>query len=303
MAAKILVGTCSWAEKSLVGSFYPKDIRPAEMISYYSAQFPVVEVDSSFYHMPTARNASLWAERTPQDFRFDYKAFGPMTTHNGEYRGEKVKRATEDMLREFEDAMAPLAEQRRLGYVLFQFPKWFFPSPQNRDYIAWCVEHMPNSLVAVEFRNGYWLKDEERTLETREFLSGIGAAYVSVDEPQVDIKSSAPPVDMVTTRDISVFRLHGRKTATWDLRGATVEQRFDYNYSSEDLEADIAPRILKLAQEPVAEVHVMFNNIHHGYGPSNAQNLIALLRQLEMDVVMPSDARDRGPTQSQLSFE
>ncbi len=73
MTTKIYVGTCSWVEKSLVGSFHSKDIRPADMISFYSTQFPVVEVDSSFYHMPSARNASLWATRTPPEFRFDLR--------------------------------------------------------------------------------------------------------------------------------------------------------------------------------------------------------------------------------------
>jgi uncharacterized protein YecE (DUF72 family) len=229
MAANIYVGTCSWAEKSLVGEFYPESIRPADMISFYSRHFPVVEVDSSFYHMPSARNASLWAQRTPPEFKFDYKAFGPMTTHNGEYKGEQVKRASERMLKEFEDAMAPLAEQGRTGYVLFQFPKWFLPSDKNKDYITWCVENMPNSLLAIEFRNGYWLKDDKRTKETYDFLSGLGVVYVNVDEPQVDIKTSTPPIDLVTAKDMSVLRLHGRKLSAWDQHGATVEERFDYD--------------------------------------------------------------------------
>ena len=298
MAAKIYVGTCSWAEKSLVGTFYPKDIRPPDMISFYSTQFPVVEVDSSFYHMPSARNAELWAKRTPPDFRFDYKAFGPMTTHAAEYRGAKVKRATDDMLKEFEEALAPLDEQDRVGYVLFQFPKWFFPSSENREYITWCVEHMPNSLIAVEFRNGYWFKDEERTAETAEFLSGLGVAYVNVVEPQVDIKSSVPPIDLVTTREISVMRLHGRKTSAWDVRGATVEERFDYDYSTDEMSNEIAPRVRDLSEQNVQEIHVMFNNVHHGYGPSNAKNLADLLRQLDMPVVMPT-----AETSGQLSFE
>lgn len=301
--AEIFVGTCSWAEKSLVGTFYPDNIRPADMISFYATQFPIVEVDSSFYHMPSARNASLWAKRTPPAFRFDYKAYGPMTTHNAEYRGENVKRATEDMLKEFEDAMAPLAELGRVGYVLFQFPKWFFPSQQNRDYIAWCVEHMPNSLIAVEFRNGYWFKDEEHTRLTKEFLAGIGTAYVNVDEPQVDIKSSAPPIDMVTNNDITVLRLHGRKKSAWDLRGATVEQRFDYDYAPDELASDIVPRIERLARENVREIHVMFNNIHHGYGPSNAKNLLDLLRQLDLPVVPAPEGVSAGPVNGQLSFE
>ncbi|MBI2843784.1 MAG: DUF72 domain-containing protein [Armatimonadetes bacterium] len=300
--ARIYVGTCSWAEKSLIGTFYPENIRPSDMISYYSAHFPVVEVDSTFYHMPSYRNAMLWAERTPPEFKFDYKAFGPMTTHSGEYNGEKLRRATEDMLHEFEDAVSPLAAEGRLGYILFQLPKWFFPSDKNKDYIAWCAEHMPNSLIAVEFRNGYWFKDDERTRETSDFLSGIGAVYVNVDEPQVDIKSSVPPIDLVTARDMSVFRLHGRKKETWDLRGATVEERFDYDYSSEELSDEIAPRVQHVASQPVQEIHVMFNNVHHGYGPSDASKLIEILKQLEMPLVEPQSASQPLGSQRSLAF-
>lgn len=283
--SKIYVGTCSWAEKSLIGTFYPKDIRPADMISYYAQHFPVVEVDSTFYHMPSLKNAQAWARRTPPEFKFHYKAFGPMTTHSGKYNGRKVRRATEDMLHEFEDAISPAAAEGRLGYVLFQFPKWFHPSEENRSYIAWCAENMPNCLIAVEFRNGFWFKDEKRTAETVDLLSGIGAVYVNVDEPQIDIKSSAPPINLVTAPDMSVFRLHGRKLETWDLRGATVEERFDYDYSSEELSKEIAPRVAEIAARPVREVHVMFNNIHHGYGVSDARNLIDILKQLDLPVV------------------
>jgi uncharacterized protein YecE (DUF72 family) len=210
-----------------------------------------------------------------------------MTTHSGEYNGQKIRRATEDMLHEFEDALSPLAAEDRVGYILFQFPKWFFPSEENKDYIAWCVENMQNSLIAVEFRNGYWFRDDERTRETIEFLSGIGAIYVNVDEPQIDIKSSVPPLDLITSSDMSVFRLHGRKKAMWDVRGATVEERFDYNYSTEELEEEIAPRVQNVAEQPIKEVYVMFNNIHHGYGPSNAASLMEILRQLNLPVATP----------------
>ena len=238
---KVYVGTCSWTDKSLIGTFYPEDIEPTKMLDFYMQFFPVVEVDSTFYRMPSEYMASSWARRTPPGFKFHIKAFGPMTSHTGEYQGEKVKRATEDMLREFEDSLAPLGEAGKLGYILFQFPKWFFPSPENKDYIAWCAEQMPDSLIAVEFRNGYWFKNEERTKETLDFLSGHGLVYTCVDEPQVDIKSSAPLIDAVTSPDMSVLRLHGRKAETWDLRGISVEERFDYDYSEDELKRRNCP--------------------------------------------------------------
>jgi uncharacterized protein YecE (DUF72 family) len=285
---KVYVGTCSWTDKSLVGSFYPEDTEPSEMLDYYSRFFPAVEVDSTFYRMPNEYMASAWAKRTPPGFKFHIKAFGPMTTHAGEYEGEKVKRATEEMIQEFEDSLTPLGEAGKLGYILFQFPKWFFPSPENKDYIAWCAEHLQNSLIAVEFRNGYWFKNEERTSEILDFLAGHGIVYTCVDEPQIDIKSNAPLLDAVTDPEMAVMRLHGRKAETWNMRGVSVEERFDYDYTKDELSQEIAPRVLDLSKK-ANETHVMFNNVHHAYGPSDARDLIDILQGLGVPVVTPQE--------------
>ncbi len=74
----ILVGTTSWTEKTLVesGRSYPPDVHSAEArLRYYATRFPVVEVDSAYYGLPSEQNASLWVERTPDGFVFDVKAF------------------------------------------------------------------------------------------------------------------------------------------------------------------------------------------------------------------------------------
>ena len=80
----IVVGTCSWTDPSLIkaGTFYPKGCNSAEQrLRYYASQFPVVEVDSSYYAMPSAQNAQLWAQRVPASFRFNVKAFRLFTGH------------------------------------------------------------------------------------------------------------------------------------------------------------------------------------------------------------------------------
>lgn len=80
----MLVGTASWTDKSLIasGKFYPPDAKTAEArLRYYARLFPMVEVDSSYYAMPSASTAQLWAERTPADFVFNVKAFRLFTGH------------------------------------------------------------------------------------------------------------------------------------------------------------------------------------------------------------------------------
>ena len=81
---EVLVGTCSWTDPTLIrsGRFYPAEAKSAEArLAYYSTQFDLVEVDSSYYSLPSRRNSTLWAERTPPDFVFDVKAFRLFTQH------------------------------------------------------------------------------------------------------------------------------------------------------------------------------------------------------------------------------
>jgi len=84
MAGRILIGTCSWTDKSLIdcGRFYPPETKTAEQrLRFYASRFPIVEVDSTFYGLPSEKNAGLWTERTPSDFTFDVKAFRLLTHH------------------------------------------------------------------------------------------------------------------------------------------------------------------------------------------------------------------------------
>src|SRR5688500_11420133 len=84
MSGRILVGTASWTDKSLIesGRFYPPDATTAESrLQHYASVFPLVEVDSSYYGMPSQRNPALWVERTPDNFTFDIKAFAALTHH------------------------------------------------------------------------------------------------------------------------------------------------------------------------------------------------------------------------------
>src|SRR5512145_2158153 len=82
--SNILVGTASWTDKSLIkcGRYYPADVKTAEeRLRFYAGEFPLVEVDSSYYAIPSEQTARLWVERTPADFVFDVKAFRLFTQH------------------------------------------------------------------------------------------------------------------------------------------------------------------------------------------------------------------------------
>ncbi len=102
----ILVGTASWTDPTLIksGRFYPKHVTsPEERLRYYASEFPIVELDSSFYALPSFKNAVLWANRTPEHFTFDVKLFRLFTLHQTPLKSLPSK------LRE---AAAPFANKR-----------------------------------------------------------------------------------------------------------------------------------------------------------------------------------------------
>jgi len=172
----------------------------------------------------------------------------------------------------FRDALEPLREAGQLGSILLQYPKWVFPSNENRAAIADTVERLDGLRVAVEFRNGSWLneKNAERTLA---FLRDQNAAFVMVDEPQ-GFKSSVPPVTAVTS-DLALVRFHGRNAETWEAKNITPAERFRYLYGRDELE-EWAPKIRTVAED-ARDTHVLMNNCYANYGTTNAREIAAIL--------------------------
>jgi uncharacterized protein YecE (DUF72 family) len=298
MAARILVGTCSWADKTLVdcGRFYPPKLKSAEeRLRFYAGQFPLVEVDSSYYGLPSERNAALWVERTPDGFTFDVKAFRLMTQHptppaalpkdlrealppelaekKNLYPRDLPREVTDEVWQRFASALLPLDSAGKLGVIVFQFPPWFLPGPQSRDDLLEAQERLPQYRIAVEFRNGRWLSEQnaERTLR---FLRDQRLPFVCVDEPQ-GFESSVPPVAEATD-GIALVRFHGRNSATWAKRGIAAAERFDWLYSEDELR-EWVPRIERLA-ERTREVHLLMNNCREDKAVVGARQLQLLLR-------------------------
>jgi uncharacterized protein YecE (DUF72 family) len=293
--ANILVGTCSWTDPTLVqsGRFYPDWTRSAETrLQYYASQFPIVEVDSSYYALPNEKTAGLWVTRTGDRFIFDIKAFRLFTQHPTPHQAlpKDIRQAipqelaekstlylrdlpqeiTDELWRRFEHALLPLDSASKLGVVLFQFPPWFYPGSEQRDYILRCKEKLPQYRIAVEFRHNSWLneKNSERTLA---FLRDNNLPYVCVDEPQ-GFQSSMPPLAEATA-DIGLIRFHGRNREMWEAKGVTATERFNYLYREDELKEWI-PKIRRLASA-TRQLHVLFNNCY-------ADNAVVNARQMQL---------------------
>lgn len=315
MAARILIGTCSWTDPTLIacGRFYPAGVTSAEArLRFYASSFPVVEVDSTYYAPPTVANSVRWAQRTPAQFTFDIKAFALLTGHGA--ATDRLPRALRDLLSVealtrgraylkdlpehgvdllwelYRAALVPLAEAGKLGAVLFQFPPWFIKNRANVAYITALPERLPEHRLAVEFRGGGWMADESRAASTLALLEKAGLAYVSVDEPQ-GFASSTPPV-AATTTDLGYVRLHGRNIATWNKPARAASDRFNYLYSDDEL-AEWVPRVRTLAEQATS-LHVLFNNNYQDVGVRNARQMAALL---DIPVSLPDETLDTRPAQ------
>ena len=190
----ILIGTASWTDPTLVkdGHFYPPGTKsPEERLRFYASQFPIVEVDSTYYFPPSKKNAVLWIDRTPKDFTFNIKAYSLLTNHPTKreslykdlledlpddvagkrnlYRENLPEETVEEVWQRFHDALMPLHSAGKLGAVLFQFPQWFVIGRKNKDYILECAERLKDFRIAVEFRHKTWLEDRNAE-ETLSFL-------------------------------------------------------------------------------------------------------------------------------------
>lgn len=296
--AEILVGTASWTDATLIkcGRFYPRGCSSAEArLRHYADVFPLVEVDSTYYALPSIRNAQLWAERTPDDFVFNVKAFRTLTGHQTPRRAlpQDILRAlnlspdgppvyantlppeiVDELWRRYLEALQPLREAGKLKALHFQFPPWFTAKRENYDYLEQVRQRLDGYLVAVEFRHQSWMADERREA-TLAFEEQHRFVNVVVDEPQ-GASNSIPSVWAVTNPELAIVRLHGRNEATWNLKESTsASDRFNYDYSDEELEAQLEP-IQKLAPL-VAFVHVVFNNNFEDQGQRNGQTLMRLI--------------------------
>jgi uncharacterized protein YecE (DUF72 family) len=298
---EVRFGTASWTDPTMTapGVFYPPGASSAEeRLRYYAGQFPVVEVDATYYALPSKKTAEAWVERTPKDFVFDIKAHALMTGQPTEVsrlpkaireelpaeQKEKKRIYGKDLPEEllhgvydqFRDALQPLVAAGKLGAVFVQFPKWVFPSNETRDLILATRERL-DMPIAVEFRHGSWFneKNAERTVK---FLQEHKIPYVAVDEPQ-GFKSSVPPVVVQTSSDLAVFRFHGRNQENWEKKDITPAERFRYLYDQDEL-ADWTSKIAAVAKES-KETHVIYNNCFSNYGTTNAREAARLLEELQ----------------------
>ncbi len=271
------------------GWYPPEANTPDKRLRFYASRFPLVEVDATYYALPSEQTAVAWAARTPAGFTFNIKAFSLFTQHptrvaalpadlreaasavgkDTVYQRQVDQAVVQQVWERFLAGLEPLRQAGKLGLVLFQYPQWFPISKAGKQYILSCARQIAPLRACVEFRNRTWMTPENQP-ETLGFLADNELPYVCVDMPQ-GYASSIPPV-LAATAGLAVVRLHGHSDK-WTSRD--IHERFGYKYSDDEL-TSWAPRIADLARA-AETTHVLFNNCYRDYAQVNAQRLAELL--------------------------
>jgi uncharacterized protein YecE (DUF72 family) len=288
MAGRIVVGTASWADPEFIRDWYPQGIPAKGRLPWYAQHFDMVELNSSFYGIPTDHQIEEWRRVTPDNFVFNVKLHKALSRHSaalnslpkelqqeGSEHNQKVILTPEleqEIAERFVAAVEPLETANKLGVLLLQLSPVFSPRKNRIEELDLLLRALMPHRVAVEFRNRNWTENETFN-RVRQFLQQHDAAFACVDAPRANHFMIMPSIDAVTA-PFAYLRLHGRNARGY-ISGKSVPERFDYKYSDDEL-GEVAQRAQKLAAQ-ADEVHVVFNNNRSNYAPINALALRKIL--------------------------
>jgi uncharacterized protein YecE (DUF72 family) len=254
----IYVGTSGFQYDDWVGTYYPQDLPKNEWLAYYAKEFNTLEINFTYYRMPSAKSLFLMADKVPRRFLFTVKATQEMT---------HARERDPKLFNQFIQAITPLREGDKFGGILAQFPSSFRAGDESRDYLRWFREQLGDLPVVVEFRNKDWLTDE-----TYELLHANRFGFCSVDEPYF------PRVAKVTA-DVGYVRFHGRNYKKW-WKHEHAYERYDYTYKQEELE-EWTPKIEEI-DHAAEKTFVFANNHYRAQGIETARQLKLLLPKGEI---------------------
>jgi uncharacterized protein YecE (DUF72 family) len=261
--ALLRLGTSAWSNPSWVGVFYPDGTKPADYLARYAEKYDCVEIDSTFYRIPTISMIRKWYQDTPEGFLFAAKV-PQVITH------EKVMLDCKQEMSEFLKSVSGLKE--KLGPLLLQFPyfnKKAFESPQDfysrlSPFLATLSKDFQ---WALEIRNKFWI-----TKELLELLSKHKIAFSMIDQ------SWMPPIDQILKR-------HDLDTANFAYirwlgdRKGIEEITKEWDRVVIDRQADLARWVLPVHRLLARgrQVYGFFNNHYAGHAPASLELFQQLL--------------------------
>lgn len=265
----ITIGLTGWSDHDLIASDRKRKLED------YASHFPFVELDTSFYGIPSEKSIQSWINKTPDTFHFIPKANSVMTLHRP---WEQDAQSLEEVFDLFKIRFYPMLQAKRIKAFLFQFPPFFHCSQKNVAYLEQVSEFMGALPVAVEFRHPSWYSEENRK-HTLALLRKYFFIHTVVDQPQTP-GNSVPSILEATNKKLTLYRLHGQNYSGWLNAGDDPDWR--ENRTLHDYTADELREIQKnalLLEKDTEEVAVIFNNNSGGHAAKNAkefQNLLAI---------------------------
>ncbi len=252
----VRVGTSGYSYEDWRDVFYPQNLPKGKFLDYYAQYFNAVEINSTYYAIPSVQTIYHMTRKTPPDFAFIVKT-NKETTH--------VRQQNEQAVVQLLEALKPMIEAKKFHGFLAQFPYSFKNTEANRRYLLKTRELVLDYPLFVEFRHKSWAIPP-----LYEFLRQNEIGYVNVDEP--NLPGLLPPQNIATTK-LGYIRFHGRNAQNWWEGDNT--SRYDYEYSEEELKSWLG-NISQLVQKTY-RTYIFFNNHPRGQAIKNARQMLNLL--------------------------
>jgi uncharacterized protein YecE (DUF72 family) len=253
-----LIGTSGYDYPEWKGAFYPPSLKRDEYLGFYADTFNAVELNFSYYTMPTETQLKNMAERSGKRLKFSIKANQQLTHHIeiGTWR---------EAAKDFKTAINPLLADKLLSSVLLQFPQSFHYEEETRRYLASLLDEFHDVPLVVEFRHNSWQKET-----VYQGLADRGAGCCSCDMPEI---SRLPAFKPIISGNTAYMRFHGRNAKNW--YGTNARDRYDYFYTDEEIAAYVP--VLKELSGKAQTLQIFFNNHAKGNAAVNAKKLMIML--------------------------
>jgi uncharacterized protein YecE (DUF72 family) len=276
---KVWVGTSGYSYPDWVGPFYPEGTRPNRMLSYYARQFPLVELNFTFYRPPTPEVLARLAEQVPRGFQFVVKL--PRSISHDEQPTD---------LPLFRRSVEEMRHRGCLLGVLCQLPQASHHTRRRLEWLDWLGGELAGCGLAVEFRHRSWARPDLPA-----WLAERHIDLVSVDVPDLP---ALYPSGLVHSGGRIYVRLHSRNAGNWYL---SDRERYDYHYDDAAL-GEWVEEVLRAAGR-TQEALLLFNNCHHGHAPRDARRGMSLFQSAGASVVAPFAPAASAPVQRGLFDE
>ncbi|MFX1337999.1 MAG: DUF72 domain-containing protein [Promethearchaeota archaeon] len=246
MQTKILIGCAGWDYNDWVGPFYPKNMERFHHLEYYTKYFDIVEINSTFYNLPSEEMVINWVERVPKSFRYIVKVWQKISHNLNDPE-------LESHIAQFYSRMAFLKE--KISKFLIQFPPWFKYSEKHFKQLSTLLKQIPLEYnYVIELRDNSWFDAEviSKIIDRSRII--LGTTYIPGVTPYYMPNQRKYYIRLIGDRELNVFNRIQRK--------------------QEDAINDLTQKIQNLTQSPeIYEIFIIVNNHFAGFAPESANEL------------------------------